>query len=79
MSKKVSIKELRQNLAKIADAVEKGESYEVIRRSKLSFKVVPITTETDAEWETIIDFTYDGKKKGVKIEDALKALKDLNK
>lgn len=79
MNKQIPIKKFRTNLATVAKDVENGAIYTVIRRSEPSFKVVPISFETEGEWETIIDFTEKGKTKGVKIKDALKALKDLNR
>lgn len=79
MKETISIKELRNNMAVIASKVEKGESYIVIRRSKPSFKIVPYSYEDENDWETVIDFTDNGKKKGARITDVLKALKKLNK
>jgi prevent-host-death family protein len=76
MNDVISIKELRGNLADVADRVELGMSYTVFRRSKKSFKIVPI--DHDEEWETVVDFTDDGKRKGEKIEDVLRALEELN-
>lgn len=78
MSKQISIKNLRSNLANIADEVEGGESFVVIRRSEPSFKIVPVSAELDEGWETVIDFTKGGKEKGVKIQEALQALRELN-
>ena len=78
MSKSISIKELRENLAGIADRVAEGESFEVIRRSKPAFKIVPSGTETDEKWETVIDFTEGGKKKGMPAKDFIRVLKEVN-
>ena len=80
IAKDISIKELRENLAEIADRVEKGESYRVIRRSKPSFYIVKIDTEAPEEgWETVVDFTDSGKEAGAPLGDVLKTLKKLKK
>jgi antitoxin (DNA-binding transcriptional repressor) of toxin-antitoxin stability system len=80
MDKTISIKELRNNISAIATKVKNGQSYVVIRRSKPVFKLIPTYFEADeAQWETVVDFTEGGKKKGAKIEDVLAALKRLNK
>jgi len=79
MSKTIPIKDFRAQLATIADQVEKGSSFTVYRRSRPSFHVIRADDEADTmEWETVIDFTKKGKKKGVKLQDALKTLKCLN-
>ena len=65
----ISIRDLRQNLATVADKVDAGEQFEVYRRSKPAFKIVPVDTPIDDEWETVIDFTEGGKADGVCIED----------
>ena len=73
-SQTIAIKKLRASLATIADEVEfRGKSFQVFRRSKPSFKIVPIDTETD-EWETIVDFTTKDDK-GISIEKAFDILK----
>lgn len=78
MSKDISIKELRANLSNIADCVEKGESYRVIRRSKPSFYIVKIDAEVPEEgWETVVDFTDDGKTDGMPAKDVLKLLRKI--
>ncbi|MDD5103645.1 MAG: type II toxin-antitoxin system prevent-host-death family antitoxin [Candidatus Peribacteraceae bacterium] len=78
MLKDISIKELRENLADVADRVERGESYRVIRRSKPSFYIVKIDADVPEEgWETVVDFTDGGKTKGVPIEQVLKELRKV--
>lgn len=78
MTNSISIKQFRNNMAKIATEAEKGSSFIVIRRSKPSFKIVPFNGEDDG-WETVVDFTEKGKKTGENIKDVLKALRKLNK
>lgn len=82
MSKDISIKELRENLASYADRVERGEVFRVIRRSKPSFilmKVVADDPVAPQEWETMIDFTDEGRQEGVALNDALATLRKINR
>lgn len=80
MSNDIPIKEFRQHLAEIANRVEAGETFRVIRRSKPSFIVMKITGDDgDAAWETIIDFTEGGTTPGVRAKEALKVLKKMNR
>ncbi len=80
MSQVVSIKQLRQNLAHFTDLVANGESIIVIRRSVPAFKIIPIDKiETDDKWETLIDFTDNGKKKGIPAKNLLKTMQDFEK
>lgn len=76
--KTASIKDLRQNLAEFADAAEKGEIITVFRRSKASFKIVPVDINTE-QWETVVDFTENGTKDGEDIADVIAALEDMDK
>jgi len=72
--KVIAIKNLRSSLSSIADEVEfRGKSFQVFRRSKPSFKIVPIEAEV-SEWETVVDFTTENGK-GISIEKALDVLK----
>ncbi len=76
MPKDISIKELRENLARVADRAERGETFRVIRRSKPSFIIMNVgLDDSDDAWEGV-DFTDGGKTKGVPIE---KVMKELNK
>lgn len=80
MPKDISIKELRQNLSTVADRVEQGESFRIIRRSKPSFFIINIDAEVPEEgWETVVDFTDGGKTKGVAIEDVMKEIRKLQR
>ena len=76
LNKIVGVKELRENLEVYIDAVSKGKSFTVVRRSKPVFTIAPIGDEWGDEgtWETIADFTAINKK-GVPIEEVLAALK----
>ncbi|MEK7562939.1 MAG: type II toxin-antitoxin system Phd/YefM family antitoxin [Patescibacteria group bacterium] len=80
MPKDISIKELRQNLAQVADRVEKGESFRVIRRSKPSFIIMKVDAEMPEEqWETVVDFTDGGKTKGVPLKEVIKEMQKLQR
>ena len=73
-SQTIAIKNLRASLSKIADEVEfRGKSFQVFRRSKPSFKIVPVDTEVN-EWDTVVDFTAKNGE-GLDIEKALEILK----
>lgn len=78
MPKDISIKQLRENLSDVADRAEKGESFRVIRRSKPSFMIMNLDMDDGEEgWETVVDFTDGGKRKGVSAKEVLKELKKL--
>jgi antitoxin (DNA-binding transcriptional repressor) of toxin-antitoxin stability system len=81
MPKDISIKQLRENLADIADQVERGETFRVIRRSKPSFMIMNIDADVSEEdgWETVVDFTEGGKKRGMPVKDVIKILKKLRR
>ena len=80
MPKDISIKELRTHLSDVADQVEKGESFRVIRRSKPSFLIMKIDADVSAEeWETVVDFTDGGKKTGMPVEEVMKIIKKIRR
>lgn len=80
MPQDISIKELRSTLAHVADRVEKGESFRVIRRSKPSFILVKVDHDlSEPEWETVVDFTDGGKTAGMTIENVMKIVKKIQK
>jgi len=55
MKSVIAIKDLRQHLAHIADLVEAGESFTVIRRSKPSFEINPINQEVQGRKSDLSD------------------------
>jgi len=62
-TKIIGFKELRQNADKYINAVAKGKSFTVIRRSRPIFKIMPVDEWGDeGSWETVIDFR--GEKNG---------------
>lgn len=80
MTHDISIKELRRNLADVADRVEKGESFRVIRRSKPSFFLLKMDSDLlEPEWESVVDFTEGGKTAGMPIGQAMKIVKKIRK
>lgn len=80
MAKDISMKELRAHLADVADRVEHGESFRVIRRSRPSFIIMNINAEVPEEgWETVVDFTNGGKKVGMPVMDVVKIIKKIRR
>lgn len=71
MEKVIGLKELRENTETYISAVNKGQSFVVIRRAKPVFKLSPVKEEEN--WETMADFTKI-KKGGVDIDDILTRL-----
>ena len=65
----VGLKELRENIDTYINAVERGRSFIVVRKSKPVFKISS-PEEADELWEQIIDFTKI-KKGGVAINQIL--------
>ncbi len=70
----IGVKELRLNLNQFIDAVEKGRSFTVVRRSKPVFKITPLNKEE--EWETVIDFRQ-SKNGSISGEELLKHLRNV--
>ncbi len=68
----VGLKELRENIDTYINAVEKGKSFVVVRKSKPVFKISS-PQEADELWEQIIDFTKI-KKGGIAINRLLARL-----
>jgi prevent-host-death family protein len=68
----VGLKELRENIDTYIDAVEKGKSFVVVRKSKPVFKISS-PKEADELWEQIIDFTKI-KRGGINISQLLARL-----
>ena len=66
----VNLKELRENMQRYAQKVQRGDSFVVFKRSKPLFRNTPV--ETDA-WEEVIDFTKI-RKGGVNLEELLQRL-----
>ncbi|MFA6253401.1 MAG: hypothetical protein WCV69_04010 [Patescibacteria group bacterium] len=67
----IGLKELRQNMDSYISRVKRGNSFVVMKKSQVIFKIVPFDQEES--WETVIDFTK-LKKGGVDIQDLLARL-----
>lgn len=67
----VNLKELREKFPEYIDAVAKGRSFTVMKRSKPIFRLTPF--QDDGKWETIADFTTISPD-GVPAEEILKLL-----
>lgn len=67
----VGLKELRQNIETYIQAVKRGGSFIVVRKSKPVFKIS--LPDNEEMWETVIDFTKI-KKGGVPIDEILSRL-----
>ena len=75
MEKIIGLKELRERVSYFASAVQRGNSFVVVRKSKPLFKMTPL--EESGDWETVADFT-EINKNGVSAKEILKALRKLN-
>lgn len=73
----VGLKELRENMEVYIKRVERGESLTIMRRSNPIFRISPIDTEDESEWETIIDFT-EIHPQGISAREILKRLKKMH-
>ncbi|MBU3968948.1 type II toxin-antitoxin system prevent-host-death family antitoxin [Patescibacteria group bacterium] len=72
----VGVKELRNNLGKYINKINKGAEFTVIKRSKPVFKISPVDEWGDEGiWETVVDF----KKIDLRGVDLLKVLDALKK
>jgi prevent-host-death family protein len=66
----IALKDFRLNAQAYINAVTKGESFVVVKRSRPAFRMEPI----DDQWETVIDFTKINKH-GVAAEEILSAIR----
>ncbi len=71
MDKFIALKDLRLNMEKYVEEIQKGHSFVVIKRSKPVFKISPVNE--DGDWEEIVDFTKI-KQGGVNVNDLLSSL-----
>lgn len=73
----IGFKDLRLNANKYINAIARGKSFTVVRRSKPIFNIIPVDEWGDeGKWETVVDFTK-FKKGGVRAEEVLASLKRL--
>ncbi|MEK7145274.1 MAG: type II toxin-antitoxin system prevent-host-death family antitoxin [Patescibacteria group bacterium] len=79
LEKIIGLKDLRLNTNSYINAINKGHSFIVVRRSRPIFKVVPVDEWGDEGiWETVADFTND-KRGGIPAKEFLEALQDFRK
>lgn len=67
----ISLKEFRQDVAKYAAKVAKGQSLVVTKRAKPMFRVEAVH---ESEWEEVIDFTK-LRRGGVDVDELLSRLR----
>ena len=66
----IGLKELRENMQRYAQRVQRGDSFIVFKRSKPLFRIAPIETDS---WEEVIDFTK-LRKNGIDLKELLQRL-----
>lgn len=66
----IGFKDLRLNADKYINAIARGRSFTVVRRSKPIFNIIPVDEWGDeGKWESLIDFRSKDKKGGIRMED----------
>lgn len=73
MKNLVTLKEFREDVAKYAGRIARGETFVVTKRSRPLFRVEPVEEEG---WETVIDFTQ-FRKGGIPASQLLKMLESV--
>ena len=69
----IGFKDLRLNADKYINAIARGRSFTVVRRSKPIFNIIPVDEWGDeGKWESLIDFRSKDKKGGIRMEDFAK-------
>lgn len=68
----IGLKNLRENMFKYVQIVQKGNPLIILKRSKPLFKMVPLDY-SDEIWEEVVDFTKI-KKGGILLDDVLSRL-----
>ena len=75
----IGLKELRTNTEKYINAVKRGRSFTVVRRSRPVFRVIPEPSDEwgdDGVWETLLDFNK-ARKGGVPATEVLTTLQAI--
>lgn len=67
----VSLKQLREQFPKYIEAIDNGQSFTVLKRSKPIFQIGPVSDS--GQWQVIADFTSIDKQ-GVSADDVLAQL-----
>jgi len=60
-------------MAGFAKQVAKGHSFVVVKQSKPLFKIIPLESQAEENWEEVVNFTKI-KKGGVKLDELLSRL-----
>jgi len=72
----IGFKDLRLNADKYINAIARGKSFTVVRRSKPIFNIIPVDEWGDeGKWETVVDFRRQDGKGGIHMEDFAKMLR----
>ncbi|MFA6340642.1 MAG: hypothetical protein WCX27_00160 [Candidatus Paceibacterota bacterium] len=71
----IPFKDFRVNSEKYIKAISNGMSFVVVKRSKPIFRLEPM----GESWETLIDFTDGGKKRGIPVDELLEHIKNFKK
>ena len=73
----IGFKELRQNANRYINAVARGKSFTVVRRSKPIFNIIPIDQWGDeGVWKNVVDFR-DKKGNGIKARKLIAMLEKM--
>jgi antitoxin (DNA-binding transcriptional repressor) of toxin-antitoxin stability system len=75
----IGLKDLRLNADKYINAIARGKSFTVVRRSKPIFNISPIPVDEwgdEGTWKSLVNFNK-FKKGGVRAEEVLASLKRL--
>ncbi len=73
MKQLIPLKEFREDVAKFAKRVSRGEELIITKRSQPLFRICPVDEDG---WETVIDFTK-FRKGGMPVSEVIKALESL--
>ncbi|MEK7170018.1 MAG: type II toxin-antitoxin system prevent-host-death family antitoxin [Patescibacteria group bacterium] len=75
----IGLKELRGNTEHYINAINRGRSFTVVRRSRPIFKVVPVVDEwgDEGHWETMLDLTK-GKYRNMSAGELLKRFREID-
>lgn len=75
----IGLKELREDTERYINAVNKGRSFTVVRRSRPVFKISPAVDEwgDEGQWETVLDLTK-GEDRKITAGQLLASLRKFN-
>lgn len=75
----IGLKELRENTEKYIDAVGRGRSFTVVRRSRPVFTITPTVDEwgDEGQWETVLSLSK-GKYKNMTAGELLQRFREID-